>query len=91
MRRLPQLGRRERPILVDKVTDGEGAAGVLLSIPASDRSTDSPPPRRRSHSRNLAVYREGLLMTEARLMEEGTKSDSDNRGIRKRRETSSQS
>jgi len=85
MRRLPQLGRRERPILVDKVTDGEGAAGVLLSIPASDRSTDSPPPRRRSHSRNLAVYREG------RLMEEGTKSDSDNRGIRKRRETSSQS
>ena len=85
MRRLPQLGRRERPILVDKVTDGEGAAGVLLSIPASDRSTDSPPPRRRSHSRNLAVYREG------RLMEEGTKSDSDNRGIRKSRETSSQS
>ena len=85
MRRLPQLGRRERPILVDKVTDGEGAAGVLLSIPASDRSADSPPPRRRSHSRNLAVYREG------RLMEEGTKSDSDNRGIRKSRETSSQS
>ena len=85
MRLLPQLGRRERPILVDKVTDGEGAAGVLLSIPASDRSTDSPPPRRRSHSRNLAVYREG------RLMEEGTKSDSDNRGIRKSRETSSQS
>ena len=85
MRLLPQLGRRERPILVDKVTDGEGAAGVLLSIPASDRSADSPPPRRRSHSRNLAVYREG------RLMEEGTKSDSDNRGIRKSRETSSQS